>query len=147
MNNPLKKHKIGGSRRSKSRKHSRSRKKTAGQASKEYKENVSEPWFTLICMGLKIVEGRKNKGRFKEMNVGDIIIWSNDDFLHRECRVKITRKQQYNTFEEYLNKEGLDRCLPGIPSIQHGLSVYFKYFTKEDEKKYGVIAIEMTHDK
>ena len=38
-----------------------------------YTETVSEPWFTLISMGLKSVEGRKNKGRFKEMKVGDIV--------------------------------------------------------------------------
>jgi ASC-1-like (ASCH) protein len=26
-------------------------------------------------------------------------------------------------------------------SLEDGLSVYFKYFTKEDEKEFGVIAI------
>jgi ASC-1-like (ASCH) protein len=30
-----------------------------------------------------------------------------------------------------------------MPSLEHGLSVYFKYFTKEDETKYGVIAIHL----
>jgi ASC-1-like (ASCH) protein len=45
-----------------------------------YTETVSEPWFTLISMGLKSVEGRKNKGRFKEMKVGDIVAWTNNDF-------------------------------------------------------------------
>ena len=43
-------------------------------------EYLSEPWFTLISLGLKTVEGRKNKGRFKEMKVGDIVEWTNDDF-------------------------------------------------------------------
>ena len=42
----------------------------------KYKENVSEPWFTLISLGLKTVEGRKNKGRFKEMQIGDIKLLS-----------------------------------------------------------------------
>lgn len=39
------------------------------------KSIYSEPWFTLISMGLKNVEGRKNKGKFKEIIVGDIIEW------------------------------------------------------------------------
>ena len=30
-----------------------------------------------------------------------------------------------------------------MPSLEHGLSVYFKYFTKKDETKYGVIAIHL----
>jgi ASC-1-like (ASCH) protein len=30
-----------------------------------------------------------------------------------------------------------------MPSIEHGLSVYFKYFTKEDEAQFGVTAIQL----
>ena len=110
---------------------------------KKYVENVSEPWYTLISLGLKTVEGRKNKGRFKEMQVGDLIKWTNDDFKHRSVLTKIKRKAEYKTFKEYLKKEGLKKCLPGIPTIEHGLSVYFKYFTKKEEAEYGVIAIEL----
>ena len=109
----------------------------------DYIERLSEPWFTLICLGLKTVEGRKNKGRFKEMKVGDIVEWTNDDFKPRRVLTKITGKKNYKTFEEYLRKEGLQKCLPGMPSMEHGLSVYFKYFTKEDEAKYGVTAIRI----
>ncbi len=109
----------------------------------DYIEHLSEPWFSLISLGLKTIEGRKNKGRFKDMQVGEIIEWHNDDFLPRMIKTKIIGKRTYNTFREYLEKEGLDKCLPGIPSLDHGLSVYYKYFTKEDEKLYGVVAIEL----
>ncbi len=106
-------------------------------------ENLSEPWFSLISLGLKTVEGRKNKGKFKEMQVGDIVEWVNNDFLPRKVYTKITGKSEYKTFAEYLENEGLDNCLPGIPSLEHGLSVYFKYYTKEDEAEFGVIAIKL----
>ena len=109
----------------------------------KYVEHLSEPWFTLIGLGLKTVEGRRNKGKFKEMKVGDIIQWTNDDFDNRTVLTKITKKEEYNTFSEYLSNEGLENCLPGMPSLEHGLSVYFKYFTKEDEKEFGVIAIHL----
>ena len=108
---------------------------------KKYIENLSEPWFTLISLGLKTIEGRKNKGRFVEMQVGEIIEWQNNDFKSRSILTRITKKQEYNTFKEYLESEGLNKCLPGITNIDDGLSVYFKYFTKEDEKEFGVIAI------
>ena len=108
-----------------------------------YVEHLSEPWFALIDLGLKTVEGRKNKGRFKDMKVGDIVKWENDDFKHRSVLTRITAKTEYKTFEEYLRTEGLDKCLPGMNTIAHGLSVYFKYFTKEDEEKYGVVAIRL----
>ena len=109
----------------------------------DYVEHLSEPWFSLISLGLKKVEGRKNKGKFKEMKVGEVIEWINTDFKERSIKTKINKKIKYNTFKEYLKKEGLQKCLPGIPSLSHGLSVYFKYYSKEDEKKYGVIALQL----
>lgn len=107
-----------------------------------YTESLSEPWFSLISLGLKTVEGRKNKGRFREMKVGDIVKWTNNDFMPRSVLTKITEKTEYNKFKEYLETEGLDKCLPGMPDLEHGLSVYFKYYTKKDEEEFGVIAIK-----
>ena len=109
----------------------------------KYTEKLSEPWFTLISLGLKTVEGRKHKGIFKAMQVGDIIEWTNYDFGPRSIQTRVVRKAVYQTFEEYLTTEGLQRCLPGMPSIEQGLKVYFKYFTKEQEAEFGVVAIEL----
>ena len=36
-------------------------------------EHLSEPWFTLISLGLKTCEGRLHKHRFKNYKIGDII--------------------------------------------------------------------------
>ena len=108
-----------------------------------HKMHLSEPWFALISLGLKKTEGRLNKGRFKELAEGDIIEWYNDDFKHRHCLTKIIKKINYGSFAEYLKQEGLDNCLPGITDIETGLSVYYKYFSKEDEKQFGVVAIQL----
>jgi ASC-1-like (ASCH) protein len=107
----------------------------------KYSEHLSEPWFSLISLGLKTVEGRLNKGRFQEMQVGDIIEFHNEDFLERKILTKVTGKTEYKSFTEYLETEGLGNCLPGIPSLAHSLSVYYKYFTKEKEAEFGVVAI------
>jgi len=106
-----------------------------------YTENLSEPWFSLISLGLKTVEGRRNKGRFNEMQIGETILWTNDYFNPRSVLTEIIGKHEYRTFEEYLLSERLDRCLPGIKNIEDGVAVYYKYYTKEDEQKYGVVAI------
>jgi len=108
-----------------------------------YIETLSEPWFTLISLGLKTIEGRINNGRFKNMNVGDIVEWTNDNFKPRSVMTRITRKAEYSTFSDYLETEGLEKCLPGMTDLESGLSVYYKYFTKEDEEKFGVVVIEI----
>ena len=110
----------------------------------EYKKNLSEPWFSLIKLGLKKCEGRLNKGEFAQMKKGDTILFENNDFgFLRLYRCKITSIHHYNSFEEYLKKETLEKCLPGIEKIDEGIKVYYKYYNKEDEEKYKIIAIRL----
>jgi len=50
---------------------------------------------------------------------------------------------QYKTFEEYLTDKTLEKCLPSIKEMSNGLSVYFTYYTKEQESEFGVVAITL----
>lgn len=108
-----------------------------------FTKHLSEPWFSLIMLGLKTCEGRLCKGDFAEMNKGDRITFENSDLYKRSFVVKITSIHKYDSFETYLKKEGLDKCLPTIDSIENGLMVYRKYYSEVDEKKYGIVAIRV----
>jgi ASC-1-like (ASCH) protein len=110
----------------------------------DYVKDVQEPWFSLIALGLKTVEGRLNKGSFKDMKVGETVLWTNEQQgFKREILTRISRITKYTGFEDYLQTETLPKCLPGILNIEQGLSVYYKLFLKEDESRYGVLAIEV----
>ena len=105
-------------------------------------KEISEPWFSLIKVGLKTVEGRLNKGEFMTLKKGDsIIIFNKELGFMREYEIKITSIHKYKTFSEYLEKEKLEKCLPGIDTIEEGVKVYYKYYSKIDEEKYKIIAI------
>jgi ASC-1-like (ASCH) protein len=120
-------------------------KKRTNKIKPTYIEFITEPWFSLIQLGLKTVEGRKNKGKFKEMKVGDIIEWRNNNFKPRSFLTQITGKAEYPNFQTYLETEGLDKCLPNMEKygIEHGLHVYYKFYTKEEEQQFGVVAIRL----
>jgi len=107
---------------------------------KTYIKTVSEPWFSYIKEGLKKVEGRLNKGNFAEMEIGDLIIFKNNG---NQCKIKITKINHFTSFKEYLMKKKLSRCLPGINSIDEGVSVYHKFYSIADVKKYGILAINI----
>lgn len=77
------------------------------------------------------------------MQIGDIIEWHNNDFGNRVCLTEITNKHQYAIFEEYLISEELDNCLPSIANLKNGLNIYYKYYSKENESQYGVLAIQL----
>ncbi len=38
----------------------------------------------------------------------------------RVCNVKITSIHLYDTFENYLKNETLEKCLPGIDTLENG---------------------------
>ena len=110
----------------------------------EYNKHLSEPWFSLIKTGLKKCEGRLKKGDFAGMKKGDFIIFENSDLgFKREFGVKITSTHNYNTFEDYLKAETLEKCLPGVNTMEEGLAIYYKYYSKHDEEKYKIIAIRI----
>jgi ASC-1-like (ASCH) protein len=109
-----------------------------------YTKHLSEPWFSLIKIGAKKCEGRLNKGDFSEMKKGDYIIFENNDFdFPRTFRCKITSIHDYDSFEDYLESETLERCLPGIDTIEQGVGIYYKYYKKEDEMRYKIKAIRL----
>jgi ASC-1-like (ASCH) protein len=109
-----------------------------------YSKHLSEPWFSLIKIGAKKCEGRLNKGDFSEMKKGDYILFTNNDFdLQREFHCKITSIHDYESFEKYLENESLEKCLPGIDTLEEGVNIYYKYYKKEDEIKYKIKAIRL----
>lgn len=114
----------------------------------EYTKHLSEPWFTLIQLKKKTVEGRLCKDDFAAMKPGDFITFTNNDFgFERKIKVKVTRTTIYNTFRDYLEAENIEKCLPGIKDIDQGIQVYSKYFPniRELENLHLVIAIRVRH--
>ncbi len=110
--------------------------------SKTINKNISEPWFSLIKLGLKTVEGRLNKGDFMILNKGDRMQIVNTELgFMRYYLITITSIHKYKSFKEYLEKETLEKCLPGIDTIEDGLNVYYNYYSKSDEDKYKIVAI------
>jgi len=108
-----------------------------------YEKNLSDPWFSLMLCGVKMVEGRLNEGDFANMNIGDFIIFTNNELgFQRKLKIKIKYISYYDNFQLYLEKETLELCLPTIYNIEDGLKVYYKYYNKCDEIEYGIKAFK-----
>lgn len=110
----------------------------------EYYKHLSEPWFTLIKLGIKTCEGRLKKGDFSNMNKGDVIYFNNDDFgFNRVICCRITSIHYYDTFEAYLRGESLHNCLPGVDTLEEGVNTYYKYYSPKQEETYKIVAIRL----
>jgi ASC-1-like (ASCH) protein len=108
-----------------------------------YEKNLSEPWFSLMKLGMKSVEGRLNKGDFAKMNIGDSIIFTNNELgFERKFKIEIKNISYYDNFRIYLENETIEKCLPGIDNIEDGINVYYKYYNKSDELEYKIKALK-----
>jgi ASC-1-like (ASCH) protein len=55
----------------------------------------------------------------------------------------VEEKRTYSTFAEMLRSEGLEKCLPGIFSIEDGVAIYRQFYSKEEEAQFGVLAFKV----
>ncbi len=108
----------------------------------KYTKHLSQPWFECIYNGSKTVEGRLNKGDFGNMQIGDQIEFHNEN---NKYTVDITNIKYYKTFKEMITKERLKHVLPtpDIKRIKDGVKVYHSFYSPEDEKQYGIVAIHI----
>lgn len=110
----------------------------------KYVKYVSEPWFSLIAVGQKTVEGRLHRNDWYTMEEGDLIQWNNSDLkLQRSVQTVIVKKETYNTVEQYLEHQGLLSTVPSVVQIQDAVSIYRSFWTTEDEHRYGVVALTL----
>jgi len=97
--------------------------------------NVQEPYFSLIKNGQKTVEGRLGKDKYFAFKQGDKLVFNGD--LETEIKTMV----KYKSFREMLLFEGLKNVLPEVQTLEEGEQIYYQFYTKEDEQKYGVVAI------
>jgi ASC-1-like (ASCH) protein len=98
--------------------------------------DVQEPFLSFIKSGEKKVEGRLAKEKYLNLNNGDLISINN-------IEVKIKGVTKYSSFEEMLIMEGVKNVIPNAKDLSEAVSVYYNFYSKEDEKTFGVVGINI----
>ena len=105
-----------------------------------------------IIAGRKTVEGRLNRSKFAQYQVGDTIklrrdVRQADGTLHDgapdAARVEIVAIRHYETFLAMVTAEGFEKVIPHAKTAQEAADEYNKYYSAEDQAKHGVLAIEV----
>ncbi len=100
--------------------------------------HCQSPYFEMIKNGRKIIEGRLAKDKYVQLQAGDVICFNNE----LETRVVAVRK--YPTFRDLILHEGVNKVLPGHEADSAPHMVYRAFYSEEDERTHGVVAIEIT---
>ncbi len=106
-----------------------------------------------IIAGRKTIEGRLNRGKFSDYNLGDIVklrrdYRDSDGVLHEgetdAVRVRIVAIRQYASFLEMVSTEGYKRVIPLAKTAHEAADIYNRYYSLQDQRDYGVLAIEIS---
>jgi len=113
------------------------------------RSGLAPRWFEAVSLGEKTVEGRLAGGKFGALGAGQEIVFRESGAARgaapgsREVRATITRVAKYPGFREMIEAEGIGRVLPGVPGLDAGVAIYREFYTEEDEKAQGVVAVEI----
>ncbi len=103
--------------------------------------NKQEPYLSYLLQGVKTIEGRLNKGKFKKVKIGDVL-----KLKTGEASFKVLDKKFYPDFKTMLEKEGVKNVLPDKKSVEEGIKIYYHFYTKKQEQKFGVLAFKLKRD-
>ena len=99
--------------------------------------NVQEPYFSFLKNGQKTIEGRLGKEKWLQLKKDEILI------VNKSLKLKVIKVTKYKSFEEMLIFEGIKNVIPDKQSLKDAVNVYYNFYSIEDEKKYGVVAIKI----
>jgi ASC-1-like (ASCH) protein len=99
---------------------------------------VQEPYKSFLLNWKKTVEWRLNKGKFKNLEIGDVLEFDTWE------RFKVLWKREYVSFFKMMESEWVEKVLPDYADIQKWVEeVYYKFYSPKLEKEYWVVAVEV----
>lgn len=104
--------------------------------------------FNKIKNGQKIVEVRLNDAKRQQLNLDDEIEFINMnsryDYKRESIKVKVIGKSNFQTFEQLYKFSPCEIFgFPNGTTLSEQIESMYKFYTKEQEKQLGVVAIHM----
>ncbi len=105
-----------------------------------------------IKAGDKTVEGRLYRDKFALCVVGDHVSLRADTYNKNgelikeepdQLLVEITKIERFDSFAEMLTSVGYQKVIPRAKSLEEAIEEYKKFYTQEQEKAFGVVAIHI----
>ena len=100
--------------------------------------------FLKIEDGTKTIELRLNDEKRRLIKVGDYIEFTNVANSEKKIQVKVVNLHHFRSFKELYNVLALNKCGYSTQELNTATHTDMeKYYTKEEQSKYGVLGIEI----
>ena len=108
----------------------------------EMNVHLNEEVFYNVLNGTKTIEGRLNDEKRRELKVGDKLIFINRSNDSERIFAVVEELKYYNSFIDMVDDNSINELLNDNYSKDDYLNLIYKFYSKEEEKKYGVVAIK-----
>ena len=108
----------------------------------EMNVHLNEEVFYNVLNGTKTIEGRLNDEKRRELKVGDKLIFINRSNDSEKITTIVEELKYYNSFIDMVDDNSIKELLGDSYSKDDYLNLIYNFYTKEEEKKYGVVAIK-----
>ena len=107
----------------------------------EMKFHLHSDVFDIVKDGKKDIEVRLNDEKRRCLNIGDTLIFLKRPDDLEEIRVKVVGLTYYDNFDELVYHYDMERLYLSNYSKEDYLKEMERFYTLDDQKKYGVMAI------
>lgn len=116
---------------------------------KSYESGRESSLLADIKAGTKTIEARLDRGKFAKYKPGDQV-WLREDFYEngkevrsvpRQVLIEIEKIEKYPDFASMLTAVGYKNVNPRTKTLQEAVSQCAQFYTPEQEKQFGVLAI------
>ena len=100
-------------------------------------------YYDYIKNGTKRIEIRLNDEKRKKIKIGDTIRFIKEPELTESFNVKVVGLLKYNSFEDMFKDFDISILSDKSMSKEELINVLEEFYTKEKQKKYGVLGIRI----
>lgn len=104
---------------------------------------LQEEYFNSIKHGTKKYEVRLNDIKRRKLKIGDIIYFQKEPERRKTIKTKITNILKFQNFNDLLDNIEMEDLASISINKEKYLEDLEKFYPKEEQEKYGVIAIEI----
>lgn len=110
---------------------------------KTHKMRLLPEYFEYMKTGTKKLEIRLNDEKRKNIKIGDLIIFEKLDDTQELLKTKVTNLYYYSNFNELINENDVTLLADKSVSKEKLIKTLNEIYSKVEQDKYGVVAIEI----
>ena len=109
----------------------------------KHEMKLRQIYFDKIKKGEKIYEIRLNDEKRRLIDVGDVLIFKKEPELNDQLVTEVKDLIYFDSFDEMVNTLPTEKIGFEDMDKESIKNIYYQFYSKEDEKKYGIVAIKV----